>query len=746
MRPRSGLHISLLCLTIANMLPTVQAEGSWGVLSIAIAAAASSCLAYRPDGRPRLPRWVIYVSVAASIVYLLWEMFAPHEEQTVYILDLAHFMIFLCCCKLFELRRNRDMGVVLLVSFLLLVISAFVSASLLFGLVLMLDITVGLAWLRVFQETCETDAILRRRQSDGPEFGAIGSNGAAVPFGRASPSTMVTYSAVLTVIAIAVFVTVPRGWGSGLFGGMRRLMRTSLTGMNDEVRLQSTPIIEDQSLVLRARFIRRKELITDEDFHPYLRGLTFDRYHDGRWQRTPAVSEVVFPAGTPQDPMPLSGANGPQGLEDVTEQQIWLDDTADGSLFAIYPPLAFGSIDVDRVYQDRKDLALHVRASSRSSIHYVVRSMPDAQPSVQRSLEFKPTVSRDGPSDIPLRVADFARELASRYGDPSDPAQHRIIARRFCDYLHSAVFAYTLNRGHVAAEFEPVDPVQNFLFVNRRGHCEYFATAMTVLCQAVGIRARLVGGYHGGEFNGVGEFYQFRRKDAHAWVEVYLPEEGWVTFDPSPIETGRRSTQDTSLGARLRQMLDFVQFKWSLFVVSFDKESRQELAGRFLGWLRTLGSEERGPKSFWGTLQALAWGPDVLPIWQRLLYWLLLALSTTLALLLLRVLWILSLMVRERLPRQNRRGAGPVRRAEAKFYDRVLLLLANKGHIKPAQQTPREFAEELARRYPDLALLPEITHWFYESQYGHRVLSADRHQRLGPFLQRLREDSAFGAA
>ena len=121
-------------------------------------------------------------------------------------------------------------------------------------------------------------------------------------------------------------------------------------------------------------------------------------------------------------------------------------------------------------------------------------------------------------------------------------------------------------------------------------------------------------------------------------------------------------------------------------------------------------------------------------------------LCTTLALLLLRVLWILSLMVRERLPRHKRRGAGPVRRAEAKFYDRVLLLLANKGHIKQVSLTPWEFAEEVARRHPDLAQLPEITCWFYETQYGCRELSAERRERLGIFLQRLREDSAFGAA
>ena len=730
------------------MLPSAQAEESWGVLGVAIAAAVLSCFAYRASGESRIPRWVVYVGIAAAVGYVMWEMFAPHEEQTVYILDLAHFMILLCCCKFFEFRRYRDMGVVVLVSYLLLVISAFVSASLLFGMVLIVDLTFGIAWLWAFQGKCEFEAILHRSLARGAAID-VPAEGRSERRPRPSlVSTTAAHSTVLMVIAVSVFVLVPRGWGYGLFGGMHRLIPTALTGLNEEVKLRNAPIMEDESVVLRARFIRNGELITGEEFRPHLRGLTFDRYHSGRWQRTPAASEIVFPAGSPQAPMPLAGTSTIPREEGITEQQVWLDDVRDGTLFSIYPPLAFGSADVDRVFLDRKDLALHIRTPSGGGIHYAVRSLPSGPSALQHSLEFRPTVPRDGPSSIPARVTDFARELVAQYGDPNDPAQHGRIAQRICEYLCSGQFAYTLDRGPSGDESddEPGDPVCNFLFVNRRGHCEYFASAMTVLCQAVGIRARLVGGYYGGEFNDVGAFYQFRRKDAHAWVEVFQPNVGWVTLDPSPIAATRTRARDADLGARLRQMLELVQFRWSLFVVSFDKESRQELADHVQSWLRTFVAEEGGTKSFWSTMRSLMWGPEVLPLWQRLLYWLLLVLCTTLALLVLRILWILSLMLRERMPRRNHHGRVLVRRAEAKFYDRVLLLLANKGHVKPAHSTPREFAQTLARRHPDLKPVVEITEWFYEAQYGHQELSPDGRNCLGPFLQRLREDSTFGAA
>ncbi len=85
------------------------------------------------------------------------------------------------------------------------------------------------------------------------------------------------------------------------------------------------------------------------------------------------------------------------------------------------------------------------------------------------------------------------------------------------------------------------------------------------------------------------------------------------------------------------------------------------------------------------------------------------------------------------------------RRPEARFYDRLLLLLAAKGHVKPAHLTPREFAEALARKHKDWAELPVFTEWFYEAQYGSRSLAVERWERLRSFLRLLREGAAFAS-
>src|SRR6185436_13828106 len=77
-------------------------------------------------------------------------------------------------------------------------------------------------------------------------------------------------------------------------------------------------------------------------------------------------------------------------------------------------------------------------------------------------------------------------------------------------------------------------PLSTFLFQQKKGHCEYFASAMAVLLRSVDVPTRLVNGFLMGEYNPIGDAYIVRESDAHSWVEVYLPGAGWTEFDPTP--------------------------------------------------------------------------------------------------------------------------------------------------------------------------------------------------------------------
>jgi hypothetical protein len=153
------------------------------------------------------------------------------------------------------------------------------------------------------------------------------------------------------------------------------------------------------------------------------------------------------------------------------------------------------------------------------------------------------------------RIPKLARQIASGSSNNYDKAAN--IER----YLKTRL-GYTLDlTGPPTA-----DPLAYFLFVRRAGHCEYFASAMTVMLRSLEIPARYATGFLPGQFNDLGGDYIVRASDAHAWVEAYFPGYGWITFDPTPAADDR----PPSLLSRLALYWDWFQFAWSEWVVNYD--------------------------------------------------------------------------------------------------------------------------------------------------------------------------------
>lgn len=103
------------------------------------------------------------------------------------------------------------------------------------------------------------------------------------------------------------------------------------------------------------------------------------------------------------------------------------------------------------------------------------------------------------------------------------------------------------------------DPVAEFLFESKRGFCGHFATSFATLMRAANIPARLVGGYQGGIYNKVGDFYNVRQADAHVWVEVWLAQSGWVRIDPTAAIAPNRI--EHSINPSLQQINGGINFQ-----------------------------------------------------------------------------------------------------------------------------------------------------------------------------------------
>jgi hypothetical protein len=121
------------------------------------------------------------------------------------------------------------------------------------------------------------------------------------------------------------------------------------------------------------------------------------------------------------------------------------------------------------------------------------------------------------------------------------------------------------------------DPMSWFLLRSKSGHCEYFAGAMVVLLQSVGVPARMVGGYSGGALSPDRDEAVVREANAHAWVEVWLGEDlGWRVFDPTPA-ANVPSLDTVTTRERIRFAWEWIQASWDRYILTFGLGEQMEL-------------------------------------------------------------------------------------------------------------------------------------------------------------------------
>ena len=306
-------------------------------------------------------------------------------------------------------------------------------------------------------------------------------------------------------------------------------------------------------------------------------------------------------------------------------------------------------------------------------------------------LEEPPEEARAAGPAPPLDPADLARNLQLPASlDPRIPE----LARRWADGATGDVARARAIENNLRADYgytlelppaRTADPLANFLFVRRRGHCEYFASAMTVLLRSLGIPARLATGFQSGFYNPLTGQWLMRASDGHAWVEAWLPGHGWTTFDPTPSAKYAASSPP----ARFALYLDAARTFWSRWVVNFDSTRQGALADRFDEAARVAGI--RWFDSLWDT--GNTWQRRAAAGIHRFGPWLIAAILFAAGVRRFGPRTIRALRLRVRVDRARRR---PVTAGDATLlYRRMLSLLERRGYRKPSWFTPDEFAASL---------------------------------------------------
>lgn len=190
----------------------------------------------------------------------------------------------------------------------------------------------------------------------------------------------------------------------------------------------------------------------------------------------------------------------------------------------------------------------------------------------------------------------FTRQLYQRV--KHDPEQ---LTSQILRWFFTEEFVYTLKPPRLG-----VNTVDEFLFTTRKGFCAHYSGALVFMLRSVGIPARMIGGYQGGEMHPLGNYLLIHQYDAHAWVEYWVKDKGWIRVDPTAavaphrIETGSlRESLDaeslldspfSSLNVRnfallgkLRLMADYVDYLWFKNVVSFNRDDQNQLFRKLLG-------------------------------------------------------------------------------------------------------------------------------------------------------------------
>jgi len=207
------------------------------------------------------------------------------------------------------------------------------------------------------------------------------------------------------------------------------------------------------------------------------------------------------------------------------------------------------------------------------TVYQATSSLPVLAPDRLRraSGSYPPSVSLNYlqlPQRVDARLRTLARDITASKSNNYDRALavEQYLLRNY---------GYTLEMPRVP----PRDPLANFLFERRQGHCEYFASAMAVMLRTLDIPSRIVNGFRGGDFNDLTSSYVVRARNAHSWVEVYFPDAGWVPFDPTPAAaiTGNPTWN------RFMLYLDAASEFWREWVVNYDFSHQrllEEQAGR----------------------------------------------------------------------------------------------------------------------------------------------------------------------
>jgi len=608
-----------------------------------------------------------------------------------------HLVFFVAVVKILTGRTNRDFLILKLLALLELLAACLVSARLNFFVFLLLFLVLGVA----------TFASGEIRQS--AQRGQWLSRTSGTALSARLTGVVLQVSLGILVMTAGLFFFLPRTARAAFQHLVSH--RYHLAGFSNHVSLGEIGEIKKENVPVMHIKMDRPE---DRSLALKWRGAALTEFNGRAWFNRPAPGELLRP-----EEGRLLRLESPRltGGREIS-YAVYLNDLASDALFFAGTPqfMRIDSLVVRRPFGNYS-----VQFSDVRNVWYEGYSWLETPPlsgpaASQGTVEPLAPDLRSVYLQLPAidpRIRELAHGIAGQEPSPA------VASRRVENYLRTH-YGYTLELPAV----EPMDPLAFFLFQRKKGHCEYFASAMAVMLRTLDIPSRVVTGFQSGVYNPISESILIRTSDAHSWVEAWIPDRGWTTFDPTPPDP---NPQRLSIWTRFGFYADAAEVFWQDWVLNYNLDRQLLLASRVgessrrIGWNWSDGLNF-SPAASWNSIRDFGrrYGFILLGV-------LLLALAGRLF---GRDGWR-WLAARRQVLRVQR---GEAEASDATlFYQRMLKTLKRRGIEKPAWLTPHEFAQVLQE--PELAALVEdFTSAYNELRFGR---NSDAAGRIVLLLERL---------
>ncbi|WP_254513019.1 transglutaminase TgpA family protein [Anatilimnocola floriformis] len=732
-------------------------------------------------GWVQVPRGLGNLAALLSVAWTFREFMRLTRDREAQLLTISHMLIYLQVVLVFQLKSRRVHWQLLVLSVLQVVVAAALAMGPQFGLLLTIYMATAIASMILL---CYQRDVVDEDTPRAPAKSATSLHRLLDPPRQQSSTArqlqlehwvrgpwlarnvlMITLGSL--VFTLVFFFTAPRlseaVWQMGRG-------RSTVSGFSGDVVLQTSGNLKfsDQP-VMRVSFVNpqnnRAMQLTAE---PYFHGQVLNHYQrneqGGRWSyrddmRTRGLSVHVSEAKTP---------------DDFVKQEIVLDGVQAKSLFAMFPVIRLP--ETPSWVDDRKRVPRLLRNGNEEQLS-LLRELRYAIGTLAihngRQLPAIPHYNPGNKQDFNDFVEDYRKHRefdATRFPQIQKVADEVIHSQRIADESHLMQALALRNhlfisgKYHYALQFDgpeenatetEQDPLEHFIGVSHRGHCELFASALVMMLRSQGIPARLVVGYKGGDWNAVGHYYLVRQKHAHAWVEVLLtadelsPDEiagkpsgsgAWYRLDPTPASSEEEAAlEKANLATQVHDIFDYADYLWRDYVLGLNSgrqdsvlepitsRSREMFPAALDGtaWQRWL---QKSLRSKDGSREMAATASDSPgsggPPWFK--YALLLGLMTVAPAaaggLLLAVRWYW----------QQRRSAKRESIDQAPdFFVELTRILARRGIKVPPQATARDMAN-LAGEWLVLptAVLDPIVDCYHRVRFGGVPLSQSEQHRV----------------